>query len=85
MTNDGVTIAYARAGDGDPVVFSSNLGGDVHNYHPVGPEQRGLTGRLAALGLAVVRHNRRGMGASDRDISDWRFLRTFALLAPVRR
>lgn len=71
-TADGVNIAYACVGDGAPVVFSSNFGGDLHNYHLAGSEQRGLTDRLAALGWAVVRHDTRGMGASDRDISDWR-------------
>ena len=70
-TSDGVGIAYVRVGDGDPVVFSSNFGGDVHNYPVAGSEQRGLTDRLAALGWAVVRHDTRGMGASDRDITDW--------------
>jgi pimeloyl-ACP methyl ester carboxylesterase/DNA-binding CsgD family transcriptional regulator len=71
-TSDGVNIAYVRVGDGDPVVFSSNFGGDVHNHRAAGSEQKGLTDRLAALGWAVVRHDTRGMGASDRDVSDWR-------------
>jgi pimeloyl-ACP methyl ester carboxylesterase len=70
-TTDGINIAYLQLGEGDPVVFSSNFGGDAHNYRVAGSEQRGLTDRLAALGWAVVRHDTRGMGASDRDVRDW--------------
>jgi pimeloyl-ACP methyl ester carboxylesterase len=70
-TSDGVNIAYLRLGEGLPVVFASNFGGDVHNYRWAGSEQRGLTDRLVALGCEVVRYDARGMGASDREVTDW--------------
>ena len=52
-------------------MFASNFGGDVHNYRWAGSEQRGLTDRLVALGCEVVRYDARGMGASDREVTDW--------------
>jgi pimeloyl-ACP methyl ester carboxylesterase/DNA-binding CsgD family transcriptional regulator len=69
-TSDGVSVAYIRVGNGPPIIFPSNFGGDVHNYHVVGSEQRGLTDRLAGLGWQVIRHDGRGFGASPRDVSD---------------
>jgi hypothetical protein len=60
-TSDGVGIAYMRLGDGSPVVFASNFGGDVHNYQTVRSEQRGGRERLAGLGWEVIRHDTRGI------------------------
>lgn len=70
-TSDGVSIAFIRVGNGSPIVFAGNFGGDVHNYQIAGTQQRGFTDRLAALGWEVIRHDTRGMGASDRSITDW--------------
>jgi pimeloyl-ACP methyl ester carboxylesterase/DNA-binding CsgD family transcriptional regulator len=70
-TSDGVSIAYMCVGDGPPIVFASNFGGDVHNYHVPITNVRGVTDSLVALGWQVIRHDTRGMGASDRDVADW--------------
>lgn len=70
-TSDGVNIAYLCVGEGTPIVFASNFGGDVHNYHAPITNVRGTTDSLVRLGYRVIRHDTRGMGASDRDISDW--------------
>jgi len=70
-TSDDVRIAYLRVGRGSPVVFASNFGGDAHNYHVVGSEPRGLTDRLVGAGWEVIRYDTRGMGSSDRDVTDW--------------
>ncbi len=69
-TNDGVRIAFIVCGDGPPIVFASNIFGDAHWYRMGMPHARHATDRLVELGFSVVRHDIRGMGASDRDVED---------------
>jgi pimeloyl-ACP methyl ester carboxylesterase/DNA-binding CsgD family transcriptional regulator len=69
-TRDGVSIAFISRGDGPPIVFASNIFGDAHWYRMGLPHVRQTTDRLAELGWTVVRHDIRGMGASDRDVED---------------
>lgn len=60
-----------RIGVGAPVVFASNFRGDVHDYRHRPAGQRSPSDRLAALGWEVIHHDGRGMGASDRAVTDW--------------
>ncbi len=69
-TRDGVRIAFIACGDGPPIVFASNIFGDAHWYRTGMPHIRHATDRLVELGFSVVRHDIRGMGASDRDVED---------------
>jgi pimeloyl-ACP methyl ester carboxylesterase len=70
-TSDGVRIAYHVIGDGPPLVFASNLFGDANFYRLAWPHVREVTDQLVALGWRVIRYDQRGMGASDRNVSDW--------------
>ena len=70
-TSDGVRIAYLTLGDGPPLVFASNLFGDANCYSMAWPHVREVTNQLVALGWRVIRYDQRGMGASDRSVSDW--------------
>ncbi|HET9268580.1 MAG TPA: alpha/beta fold hydrolase [Vicinamibacterales bacterium] len=73
-TSDGVRIAYVSVGDGPPLVFASNIFGDLARYRGGGfPHVREVTDRLAHLGWRVIRYDHRGMGASDRDVTDLSF------------
>src|SRR5690242_7737629 len=69
-TSDGVNIGYIRVGSGSPIVHASNFRGDVHCYHQHVVPQGG-TDRLAGLGWELIYHDGRGMGCSDREITDW--------------
>ena len=78
---DGVRIAYLSLGKGAPLVFASNIFGDATRYADDAYEfqhVRVVTDRLAALGWRVVLFDHRGMGASDRNVTD------FSLEARVR-
>jgi pimeloyl-ACP methyl ester carboxylesterase/DNA-binding CsgD family transcriptional regulator len=70
-TSDGVNIGYIRVGEGPPLVYASNFRGDVHNYRRKPAAQKDLTDRLAALGWEVIHHDGRGMGCSERAVTDW--------------
>jgi pimeloyl-ACP methyl ester carboxylesterase/DNA-binding CsgD family transcriptional regulator len=70
-TSDGVRIAYLTFGDGPPLVFASNIFGDANFYRMAWPHVREITDELVALGWRVIRYDQRGMGASDRNVSDW--------------
>jgi class 3 adenylate cyclase len=75
-TSDGVRIAYATAGEGPPVVRV--LGWFTHlELEGEFPVWRGVHEGLSARHL-LVRYDGRGMGLSDRDVSD------FSLEAKVR-
>src|SRR3990170_2607764 len=76
-TSDGVDIAFATAGDGPPLVFASNVWGDVH-WYTHNEATRRTVDALVASGWQVVRYDARGMGSSDRDVED------FSLEARVR-
>jgi len=69
-TSDGVRIAYLSVGDGSPLVFGSNIFGDASRYCAGDPHVCEVTDRLAHLGWRVIRYDHRGMGASDRNVSD---------------
>ena len=69
-TSDGVRIAYVDLGDGPPVVFASNIFGDVNHLRLGWPHTSEVTNRLVALGWRVIRYDVRGMGSSDRDVED---------------
>jgi pimeloyl-ACP methyl ester carboxylesterase/DNA-binding CsgD family transcriptional regulator len=70
-TSDGVNIAFLTVGDGPPIVFASNIFGDAHFYRQLSWQHvRGVTDGLSALGWRIVRYDVRGMGASDRIVSD---------------
>ncbi|HEU0075029.1 MAG TPA: alpha/beta fold hydrolase [Dehalococcoidia bacterium] len=69
-TSDGVSIAFASFGDGPPVVFASNIFGDLALGHIPWQMARATTDGLVARGWRVVRYDVRGMGASDRERSD---------------
>jgi pimeloyl-ACP methyl ester carboxylesterase/DNA-binding CsgD family transcriptional regulator len=77
-TADGVSIAYFVIGRGPPIVFASNFWGDANMYSAPHPHTRYMTDRLVGLGWRVVRYDVRGMGASQREVSD------FSLEARVR-
>ena len=69
-TSDGVRIAYVSVGEGFPLVFASNIFGDATGYCGGFPHVREVTDRLVDLGWCVIRYDHRGMGASDRDVTD---------------
>ena len=69
-TSDGVRIAFMSLGSGPPVVFASNIFGDVNAYRSGWPGCREVTDRLVALGWRAILYDVRGMGSSDREIED---------------
>jgi class 3 adenylate cyclase/pimeloyl-ACP methyl ester carboxylesterase len=68
-TSDGVNIAYCVMGEGQPLVYTSNVWGDIHWYLHNEPTRREVD-RLIASGWRVVRYDSRGFGSSDRDVGD---------------
>ena len=64
-------------GEGQPLVYTSNVWGDIHWYLHNEPTRREVD-RLIASGWRVVRYDSRGFGSSDRDVSD------FSLAARVK-
>ena len=69
-TSDGVSIAYLMLGAGPPVVFASNIFGDLALYRVPWEHVRGVTDGLVARSWSVVRYDVRGMGSSDRNVND---------------
>jgi pimeloyl-ACP methyl ester carboxylesterase/DNA-binding CsgD family transcriptional regulator len=65
-----VRIAYVSVGEGFPLVFASNIFGDAIRYCGGSPHVREVTDRLVHLGWRVILHDHRGMGASDRNVTD---------------
>jgi len=68
-TSDGVDIAYAIAGAGTPIVFSTRAWGDIHVYMTV-EELRPYYGALVKRGMRVIFYDGRGTGSSQRDAID---------------
>jgi class 3 adenylate cyclase len=68
-TADGVSIAYTVFGEGTPVVYASNIMGDVH-WYANNEHTKAQMVAIADAGCQVVRYDMRGMGSSDRDVSD---------------
>jgi pimeloyl-ACP methyl ester carboxylesterase/DNA-binding CsgD family transcriptional regulator len=69
-TQDGVRIAYTSLGEGPPVVFASNIFGELSAYLGGWPPAIEVTNRLVNLGWRVIRYDVRGMGYSDRNVED---------------
>lgn len=69
-TSDDVRIAFFSMGEGSPIVFGSNAWGDAHFYKELHPHTRRMTDGLVELGWRVIRYDLRGMGSSDRNVSD---------------
>jgi pimeloyl-ACP methyl ester carboxylesterase/DNA-binding CsgD family transcriptional regulator len=70
QTVDGVRIAYMSLGDGPPIVFASNIFGDLTGYRLGWPHMREVTDRLVKLGWCVIRCDVRGMGYSERSVGE---------------
>lgn len=70
-TEDGVSIAYFAMGRGPPLVFASNFWGDANMYAAPHPHTRYMTDRLVELGWQLVRYDVRGMGSSQREVTDF--------------
>lgn len=70
-TSDGVSIAYAMFGDGAPIVFTSNIWGDIHLIQSGTLHRKEMVERLVAQGRRVVAYDGRGMGSSDRSSTDF--------------
>ena len=69
-TGDGVRIAYMSLGDGPPVLFASNIFGDLSAYLGGWPATKEGTDRAVNLGWRVILYDVRGMGCSDRNVAD---------------
>jgi pimeloyl-ACP methyl ester carboxylesterase/DNA-binding CsgD family transcriptional regulator len=69
-TLDGVRVAYMSIGVGPPLVFASNIFGDLSAYLGGWPPAKEVTNRLVNLGWRVIRYDVRGMGYSDRNVAD---------------
>jgi class 3 adenylate cyclase/pimeloyl-ACP methyl ester carboxylesterase len=67
-TSDGASIACAVFGDGPPVVFASNIWGDVQMYSG---GYLSVADGLVERGWRVVLYDGRGTGSSDRSASDF--------------
>jgi DNA-binding NarL/FixJ family response regulator len=70
-TEDSAKIAYLRVGEGDPIVFASNVWGDAHLYISSEPYIHKVVDSLVAFGWQVILFDGRGMGASDRQALDF--------------
>ncbi len=67
---DGTHIACSVMGKGSPLVYASNVWGDLQWYlHD--ELSRVPLDQLVDAGWMVVRYDGRGMGSSDRDVSDF--------------
>ncbi|MEX2245649.1 MAG: adenylate/guanylate cyclase domain-containing protein [Dehalococcoidia bacterium] len=65
-TADGVSIAYARAGSGRPVVVVPNMWGNIGLFYHVFPE---FITENAARNRETILFDSRGSGASQRDVA----------------
>lgn len=69
-TSDGVNIAYSVMGVGEPLVYPSNMWGDIH-WYVHNEATRHEVDQLVAAGWQVIRYDSRGMGFSDREVTDF--------------
>jgi len=80
---DGTQIAYADTGEGLPLVVSSNIWAHLDLTWT---QRAGETYRQLILeGMRVVRYDMRGMGMSERDVSDFSIERQIEDLEAVRQ
>ena len=84
-TRDGVRIAYMSLGDGSPLVFASNIFGDLGSYRSGWPGTKEVTDRLVNLGWRVILYDVRGMGYTDRNVADVALAGRVLDLQAVRR
>ncbi len=68
-TKDGVSIAFATYGEGDPLVFAFNPVGSHVQLEWQQPLYRASISSLAAVRMPI-RFDHRGVGLSDRDVDD---------------
>ena len=70
-SRDGVRIAFATIGEGDPLIYAANVWGDIElAFQPTGSIYGGLTESLLRNNFRAVVYDGRGCGASDRGIAD---------------
>ena len=69
QTTDGVNIAFATYGEGDPFVLAFNPVGSHVQLEWLQPVYRASISSLAA-GRTTIRFDHRGVGLSDRDVDD---------------
>src|SRR5262245_8688835 len=69
-TSDGVRIAYMSLGAGPPVVWASNIFGDLSAYVGGWPATKAGTDYAVSQGWRVILYDVRGMGFSDRNVAD---------------
>ncbi len=69
-TSDGVNIACCAIGEGTPLVYASNVWGDVH-WYTHDDQTRTQVDAMAASGFRIIRYDGRGMGSSDREVTDF--------------
>ncbi len=79
---DGTSIAYADSRDGVPLVVSSNIW--THLDLTWNSDERRPLLELISQGFRLVRYDMRGMGMSDRDVSDFSLERQMEDLDAVR-
>ncbi|MGI8925195.1 MAG: alpha/beta fold hydrolase [Tepidiformaceae bacterium] len=75
-TSDNVKIAFSAFGEGLPLVYTSNVWGDLQWYGHDPSSHNGVE-RLVQAGWRVIKYDGRGMGSSARDVRD------FSLVARV--
>ena len=68
-TSDGVNIAFATYGEGDPLVLAFNPVGSHVQLEWQQPLYRASISSMAA-GRTTIRFDHRGVGLSDRDVDD---------------
>jgi len=69
-TSDGVSIAYATYGEGDPIVWAQTPVASHVQLEWQQPMLRAAFSRLVTHRRMVVRFDTRGVGLSDRDVDD---------------
>jgi pimeloyl-ACP methyl ester carboxylesterase len=82
-SGDGVRVAYASIGEGDPIVFAANVWGDIELAFQVGPIYGGLIESLLRNNFRVVVYDGRGCGASDRGAPECRSRHDWRIWKPL--
>ncbi len=80
-TQDGVSIAYAIAGEGPPLVYATGFPGHLALEWET-PASRDFIEALSQ-GVTLIRYDMRGSGLSDRDVDDLSLERWIDDLAAV--
>lgn len=69
-TSDGVNIACCAMGEGTPLVYASNAWGDLQ-WYTYNDATRTQVDAMVASGWRIIRYDGRGMGSSDREVTDF--------------